>query len=238
MSLCLAALTGTFQAQYAAADSKEKDLHYNEVGFYDIHVCNWPDRKPFFMPLFSSTRYDEISRIEILNPDDSLMTELDLGRYKTIHKKGKPEKHVFIQQLDIPAGAENGWYKARIVMKDGEVHTASDYVDIDMLDRAGGHVPGDGEDVMEPPSQLRWSPVPEAGFYQVFIRDLWDDDRLIHTSKLLDKPVLDLPPGMLETGGYYSWVIHARDVNEDIRLGDFNKGSLSKPATFTIGAGK
>ena len=85
------------------------------------------------------------------------------------------------------------------------------------------------------PEKLTWEPVPGAGFYQVFIRDLWNDSKLIHTSKLLTRPELELPPGLLQQGGYYSWIIHARDTNSHILLGDFNHGSLNKSATFLIG---
>jgi hypothetical protein len=47
-----------------------------------------------------------------------------------------------------------------------------------------------------------------------------------------------LPPGLIEDGGYYSWLIHARDINEDIKLGDFNSGSLSTPVTFSVDASR
>ena len=69
----------------------------------------------------------------------------------------------------------------------------------------------------------------------MFIRDQWNDDKLIYTSKLLTKAELQLPPGLIEDGGYYSWLVHARDINEDITLGDFNSGSLSAPVTFSVG---
>jgi hypothetical protein len=45
-----------------------------------------------------------------------------------------------------------------------------------------------------------------------------------------------LPPGLIEDGGYYSWLIHARDINEDIKLGDFNSGSMSTPVSFSVDA--
>jgi hypothetical protein len=46
--------------------------------------------------------------------------------------------------------------------------------------------------------------------------------------------VLVLPPGLLEKGGYYSWIIHARDTNAHILLGDFNHGSMNTPVTFAV----
>ena len=40
--------------------------------------------------------------------------------------------------------------------------------------------------------------------------------------------------GMAKRGGMYSWIVHSRDVNEDLLLGDFNHGSLSKPVVFSV----
>jgi hypothetical protein len=102
------------------------------------------------------------------------------------------------------------------------------------LPQAGGQVPANNEEVARIPAKLSWDPVPGANFYQVFIRDLWDDSKLIHTSKLLTRPELELPPGLLQHGGYYSWIIHARDTNSHILLGDFNHGSLNKPVSFSV----
>ena len=89
-------------------------------------------------------------------------------------------------------------------------------------------------ELQEIPTQLSWDPAPGAGYYQVFIRDLWNEDRLIFSSKLLEEPVVQLPAGLLEKGGYYSWIVHARDLNEHFMLGDFNHGSLSPVVTFSI----
>ena len=75
-----------------------------------------------------------------------------------------------------------------------------------------------------------------GGYYQVFIRDVWDESKLIYTSRLLRKTELDVPAGLLEPDGLYSWKIHARDTNEDVLLGDFNKGSMSRVATFSTSA--
>ena len=36
------------------------DTHHNDAGFFDIHVCNWPGRPPFFMPLFSMARFNKV----------------------------------------------------------------------------------------------------------------------------------------------------------------------------------
>ena len=210
------------------------DRHYNEAGFFDIHVCNWPGRPLFFMPLFSTERYNEVQSIEVLTPGGDLLLELDPERYRTIKRKNKPDKRAFIRQLDVPPAAANGWYSARIRLDNGEEHVALDYVILHTLPKAGGQVPADGAALERMPEKLAWDPVPGAGFYQVFIRDLWNDSELVHTSKLLTRPELELPPGLLQRGGYYSWIIHARDTNSHILLGDFNHGSLNKPATFLI----
>jgi hypothetical protein len=232
-SIVLVAMLNLAAMNTAQADI-QKDTHYSDVGFFDIHVCNWPDRQLFFMPLFSTTRYDDIEKIDVMDPDGRPLVQLDLSRYRVIKQKNRKEKHAFINQLEVPEASKDGWYTARITLSNGDVHTASDYVRISALGRAGGHRPGHNEETAGPPAELRWDPVPGAGFYQVFIRDQWDDDRLIHTSKLLSEPVLTLPPGLVESGGMYSWIIHSRDVNEDPLLGDFNQGSLSKPVAFSV----
>ena len=210
------------------------DAHYNDAGFFDIHVCNWPGRPLFFMPLFSTARFNEVQSIEVFTPAGELLVELDLERFRTIKRKKQPDKRAFIKQLDVPPAAANGWYSARARLANGEEYVAQDYVILHTLPQAGGQVPAHEEEVAQVPAKLAWDPVPGANFYQVFIRDLWDDSKLIHTSKLLTRPELELPPGLLQNGGYYSWIIHARDTNSHILLGDFNHGSLNKPATFTI----
>lgn len=233
LSIVLVAMLSPVAVSTTHADTP-KDTHYNDVGFFDIHVCNWPNRKLFFMPLFSTTRYDEIQKIDVMDPGGQPLVQLDLTRYRVIKQENKKEKHAFINQLDVPESSKDGWYSAQITLSNGAVHTASDYVRISTLDRAGGHRPGHNEETVRPPRELRWDPVPGAGFYQVFIRDQWNDDQLVHSSGLLTEPVLTLPPGLVKSGGMYSWVVHSRDVNEDLLLGDFNHGSLSKPVVFSV----
>ncbi|MGD2054983.1 MAG: hypothetical protein PVG45_12860, partial [Gammaproteobacteria bacterium] len=53
------------EATKAPANKKANDPHYTPAGFFDIHVCNWPDRELFFMPLFSTVRYDEITALDV-----------------------------------------------------------------------------------------------------------------------------------------------------------------------------
>ena len=222
----------------ASAGPKPGDKHYNKIGFFDIHVCNWPDQPLFLMPLVSTAHYKDIEKVDVFYPDGRQLAELDLSRFRTIEPKNGPKKQVFINQLGLPDDAVEGWYSARIKLKNGETHTASDYVVPSKLGRAGGHKPGHEETVPSPPEKLTWDRVPGANYYQVFIRDQWEDNKLVYSSKLLDKPELPLPPGLIEDGGYYAWLVHARDINEDIILGDFNSGSLSRQVTFTVDSGQ
>lgn len=82
------------------------------MGFFDLHVCNWPKRPRFFLALFSTTRFDEIRRIQLLLPDGSRLGEINLDRYRVVQEKNKPEKRIFIAELDIPEQATHGWYRA------------------------------------------------------------------------------------------------------------------------------
>lgn len=232
LAACLLLTPWLQPARAGTADST--DPHYGPAGFFDIHVCNWPGRPLFFMPLFSTERYTEVQSVRVFTPDGELLTELDLERYRTIKRDKKPDKRVFIQQLDVPAAAANGWYTARATLTNGEVFTMQDYVILHELPQASGQQPAHEEELAEVPAKLAWDPVIGANFYQIFIRDMWNEDKLIFTSELLTRPELVLPPDLLHRGGMYSWIIHARDTNSHILLGDFNHGSLNKAVTFTI----
>lgn len=83
------------------------------------------------------------------------------------------------------------------------------------------------------PKRLKWDPIPGAKFYQVFIRDKWED-KLVFSSKLIKESEVVLDQGILQPGGYYGWRIHARDDDGNVLLGDFNHGSLNPEATFTV----
>lgn len=219
-----------------ADDPHAGDSHYTPAGFFDIHVCNWPDRKLFFMTLFSTTRYSEIKSIEVRLPDGRKLTNIGLAKYRLVKTKDKPEKHVFMAQTDVPDGAPDGWYSAAVTLADGTQVMARDYVIVSRLPRPSGLTPPNGAEQIPIPEKLTWSPVDQAGWYQVFIVDNWNDGKLIYTSKLLREPVLVLPPGLLQADGLYTWKVHARDINEDKQLGDFNKGSMSSVSTFSTAA--
>jgi hypothetical protein len=231
-----APVTGAETSSAAAGTAHSNDPHYTAAGFFDIHVCNWPDRELFFMPLFSTTRYSEITAIEVRHPDGKRLTALDLGKFMVLKPEGKPEKHVFMTQMDVPDGAADGWYSATIRLADGTQFIAKDFVVIEPLARPSGMNPPDGAEAIAVPEKLTWSAVAPGSYYQVFIRDVWNDGKLIYKSKLLREPQLAVPAGLLKPDGLYSWQIHARDTNEDVMLGDFNKGSMSRIATFSTAA--
>jgi len=231
--VCAAPAGGADEA--AVIPPSAKDPHYTEVGFFDIHICNWPDRPMFYMSLFSTTQFDRIEEIEVLKPDGGELCKLDLERYSVKKKPGKPEKRVFITHLPVGANGMDGWYKARIHMNDGRVYGAEDYVRIERMGLPDKELsPPDAAENVALPKELRWGSVPNARYYKVFVFDKWDEGKKIFESKLLTEPGVSLPTGLLQPGGWYSWRIHARDINEDIKLGDFNHGSIAGEFQFTV----
>lgn len=229
-------VTATKAPDTPSVNKRDNDTHYTAAGFFDIHVCNWPDRELFFMPLFSTVRYNEITGIDVQYPDGTTLTSLSMDKYMVLKRKNKPEKHVFMNEINVPDGAKDGWYTATVKLADGSEIISKDYVIISPLRRASGMNPMDGAEDIPVPEKLTWTSVGDGSYYQVFIRDVWNESKLIYTSKLLVKHELVIPPGILQPDGLYSWKVHARDVNEDILLGDFNKGSMSRAATFSTSA--
>ncbi|WP_413439273.1 hypothetical protein ACFDAU_07040 [Sulfuriferula sp. GW1] len=215
-------------------NAENTDPHYTELGFFDVHLCNWPDRPPFYMALFSTVQYQNISGVRVYFPDGKLAGELDMTRYRTINRPGKPEKHVFITHLPLSNQATDGWFSAIITTLDGREMTAKDYVVHTLMPIIHDAAPAGGRELSSPPIQLTWSPAPGATHYQVTLRDEWNNNRVIYTSALVTEPRISMPPGLLQQGGRYSWVIHARDSNGNVLLGDFNHGSMSAPQTFSI----
>ena len=210
-----------------------KDPHRNELGFFDLHVCNWPDRPPFFKALFSTTHFGEIEEMEIYLPDGTVLGELQLWDFMKIKRKGKPEKRVYLNDIDVPEGAGDGWYDIKVTTKEGKVFHARDYVIMTLMPRAKGMNPPDGAEDIPMPQELSWDPIPGAAYYQVFVREAFEDKRIVYSS-LLTEPRYKFKPGKLQPGGVYVWSVHARDVNEHVLLGDFNQGSQSSKAEFTV----
>lgn len=233
LSIFLAGLLTLTACSSVPSGAPGRDPHYNELGFFDIHVCNWPSRPLFFMALFSTIHFKEVREIEVRDPEGRLIGNLDLAKYSLVKVEGKPEKRVFISHFDISVRAPNGWYEARVTLNDGRTLFAKDYVRIEAMPLPQGFRPEEGSELAEIPTVLSWDPVPGARFYKVFIKDLWTG-QTIHQSKLLSESRLMLPPHLLQRGEYYSWRVHARDINEDPVLGDFNLGTLSQDVIFSI----
>ncbi len=226
-------LQGSYLMASEVIPAPKPDSHYTKVGFFDMHVCNWPDKDLFLMALFSTYHYNKITKIEVYTPENVKLGDIDTAKYRIILQNGKPEKRVFITQLTIPTTARDGWYRSVISMNDGSKYEAKDYVTLKNMDAPKGMNPKADAILKEVPEKLTWKAVPGAKNYQVFIKDAWEQ-RTIHSSKILNKPELLLPDGLLKKGGIYNWLIHARDVNEDVLLGDFNHGSLNSPIEFAI----
>lgn len=234
LTLLLYLVTFLLNPQYSnASPNREGDTHYTKAGFFDIHVCNWPDRPLFFMILFSTAEYESIKKIEIFDNNGKLLGNLDLTKYRTVMlKKPVREKRVFIKQFEIPKISGDGWYSAKVHLKSGKIVTAKDYVIISKLNIASGAQPGRGI-INEVPKAFTWKAVPNAQYYQVFVTDYWNDNT-VHSSDLLTRPEYVPPKDLLKRGGAYCWRIHARDTNEHVLLGDFNHGSLSRCVEFEI----
>lgn len=179
------------------------------------------------MALFSTSRYSILKSVEIYTAEGISLGQLELNKYRILTRNNKPRKHVYITHFDLPLNTKNGWFEAIITMKNGTKFNSKDYVLHEILPRAQAVQPNDSSDSITLPEKLIWKPVPGARHYQIYIRDLWDDEKLIYTSRLLSTTELELPKDLLKPGGLYAWKIHARDVNEHFYLGDFNNGSNS-----------
>ena len=98
------------------------DPHYNDIGFFDIHICNWPERSNFFKILFSSEKYDEIESMDVYTPDNKLLISLDKTKFRHLKRKNKPNKKVFMLEIDVPNSASTGWYSIDVRAKDGSTY--------------------------------------------------------------------------------------------------------------------
>jgi len=160
------------------------DPHYTDAGFFDMHVCDWPDRAMFFLVLFSTERYQEVKSIEVFRPDGRKLVNMDLTRYRLLKRKDKPEKHVFMKEIDLPADAADGWYRAQITLNNGQVYRAADYLVIYSMGIVSGMTPSQSTGEIAIPTELKWSPVAGAPYYRVYITDKWDG-KVIYESKLI-----------------------------------------------------
>ena len=209
------------------------DPHYNDIGFFDIHICNWPERSNFFKILFSSEKYNQIESMNVFTPDNQLLVSLDKNKFKHLKRKNKPNKKVFMLDIDVPESASTGWYSIDVQAKDGSTYQAKDYVVMTRLEKVSKLQPSGEDKTFSLPITLRWDPVAGSQYYQAFVRDVWTE-KLVFKSKLLNKSEVKIPEDKLKPGGDYYWVVHARDTNEHILLGDFHMGSLSNKTFFTV----
>ena len=222
---CLLSVTG-----YAG---NEGDPHYTAAGFFDIHVCNWPEKPRFLMALFSTPRFEEVARIAVFAPDGKHVGDLDLTRFRAFKTPSGQAKRAFIAHLDPPEKVVDGWYRAEIDLKDGSRFEAKDYVIHHFMPHPTGTQPAPGARDVPASAEFRWNPIPGAKYYEVFLRNDWEGTEAI-ASGLLGAPRFVPPKGSLQSGGEYVWRIHARDSDGNILLGDFNHGSLSPEMSFSV----
>jgi len=230
--LCVLGLAFSLNAD--AQDKHADDPHYVAPGFFDLHVCHWPNRPLFFMALFSTTQFAVLASVEVFDAKNKTLGTLDLKKFEVVKNKQGQEKRVFISHFDVGPGAPDGWYTATIRMHDGAVFVARDLVQVQTMPMPGGFQPANHAQLDAVPTELRWNAIPGARYYQVTIRDAWVNDQRIFKSKLLTEPRAVLPPDLLRPSGSYTWRVHARDVNEDKALGDFNLGTMGPVLSFTV----
>ena len=208
------------------------DPHYTPAGFFDIHVCNWPDKPRFLMALFSSARFDELAKVAVFTPDGKHLGDLDMTRFRSFKTKSGQAKRAFITHFNVPGKGIDGWYRAKITLKDGSRFEARDYVIHHFMAHPTGIWPAPDATGVPDATELRWNPIPGAKYYEVFLRDEWANESF--ASGLLTEPRFQPPQGLLQPGGAYLWRIHARDSDGNVLLGDFNHGSLSPEMHFTV----
>jgi hypothetical protein len=230
----MALATGLLAGLPAAAEvgRLDSDPHYSAAGFFDMHVCNWPDKGVFYMLVFSTVRHAEVQRVEVLDAAGRPVGDMDLNRYRE-HPKQKG-KRIYITHLPLLEPARDGWFTARIHLKDGGIVTAGDFLVHTIMAYAGDMQPADQSTLASPPRELKWTPPPGSTHWTVTIRDTWDNDALVHATGTLTQPTLTVPDGVLKPGGAYAWQVHARDNNGNVLLGDFNHGSMSKVNHFQV----
>jgi len=221
-------------ADTATTAAHRDDPHYVAPGFFDLHVCHWPERPLFFMALFSTMQFADVATVEIFDANNKTLGALDLKQFEITKTKQGQDKRVFISYFDVAPGAPDGWYSAKISMRDGAVFSARDLVQVQRMALPTGFLPADQAQLDAIPCELHWNAIPGARYYQVTLRDAWADGKSIFKSKLLTEPRVALPQGLLRRGGSYTWRVHARDVNEDKDLGDFNLGTMGPVISFTI----
>lgn len=213
-----------------------RDPHETPAGYFDLHICNWPDRPPFVVALFVAADSSDLRRVEVLRPDGRPLGEVNLTNYERRIDENGREQRAYKTFLPLPKDATAGWYSARVSLRDGRAQQARDYLQVHILPQAKIVQPANGQDNLRGNAELRWQPVPGATHYRVFIKDAWAGQQ-IFKSDLLTQPRLRVPPGVLQPNGSYAWRVHARSGGPEATWGEFNHGSLNSEATFAL-AGK
>lgn len=217
----------------AVGAGHEDDPHYTPAGFFDTHVCNWPENPRFLMALFSTPHFDEVAKVSVFAPDGKFVGNLDLNRFRAFKNQSGQAMRAFITHFDLPDKAVDGWYRAEINLKNGSHFEARDYVIHYSMAQPTGIQPVPNASDVPASTDLRWDPIPGAKYYEVFLRDDWAGTEAT-ASGLLTAPRFIPPQGLLQPGGEYVWRIHARDSDGNVLLGDFNHGSLSPEMSFTV----
>lgn len=210
------------------------DPHYTPAGYFDLFVCHWPDRPPFLIGLFSTTRYNDIASVEITRPDGRRLGEIALTPHTIANDADGEEKRIFKTRFPPIANAPDGWYQAVITLKNGSRFVARDFVAIRALPIVAGLKPQGDNKPLAVAKTLRWRPLAGDVLYRVTIYDMWQGKTEIYASDLLRAPRLTLPDGVLKPGGAYVWRVHARQATTDAKWGDFNHGSRSAEAMLAI----
>ncbi len=210
----------------------EHDPHYTSAGFFDLHICNWPGQPLIFLAVFSTLDYEKIESVTVFRPDNSKVGAFNLESFKVKKLKNNRNKQIYLARFATNSNEQDGWYKAVIQLTGGETIIAKDYINIKKMPAAKNITPASSLDIIQIPTALSWQEIPEAGYYKITIRDMWEGGKVIHSSPLLPHNEYSLPKGLIKSGGWYTWVVHARDVNEDLLLGDFNHGSLTSSLVF------
>jgi hypothetical protein len=194
----------------------EGDPHYIPAGFFDTHVCNWPENPRFLMAVFSTPSWDEVAKVAVFAPDGTFISDLDLTRFRAFKTQSGQTKRAFIAHFDLPEKAVDGWYRAEVSLRDGSRFEARDYVIHHFMPHPTGTQPiPDASDV--PASiELRWDPIPGAKYYEVFLRDDWEGTEAT-ASGLLTEPRFVPPQDAPAAGSMYG--ASTRDSNGNVLLG-------------------
>ncbi|UCB55541.1 MAG: hypothetical protein JSW45_03155, partial [Thiotrichales bacterium] len=158
---------------YAGDPRNPDDPHYTTSGFFDVHICNWPDRAPFYMVLYSTENHQDIQSVDISGANGKLIGKLDLETYR--FSENEPGTRILISHLPISRDYEDGWFVAKIRMKNGETQTATDLVIHKIMPEISGYQPKDGAEDIPLPDVLTWDDTFGAYWYRVWIRDNWND---------------------------------------------------------------